>query len=339
MSDTSPVLGLPYIQPSQAQKHVTHNEALRVLDAVVQLSVLARDVSLPPAGAVEGDRYLVASSGHGAWAGRGDAIAVFDGVTWTYLTPKAGWQAYVIADAGIVVFDGLSWQKPDLGMVSSLGVNTSADTINRLAVSSEAVLLNHAGRGHQLKVNKAARADTSSLLFQTGFSGRAEIGLAGDDHLAVKVSADGANWNDALRIDAETGSVSMGKQPFFVAKGNGDWATIATANTDLVFPEVLAQRGGVYDSATGIFTAPTGGLYCFLINAVLGDSTDGRVSFSLNGATGTARMQSLSGNMPLSFTVVMPLDTADRVTCRTGDINQDLTYLQSHSTFSGWKVF
>ena len=40
MSQTSPVLSLPYIQPAQAQKHVTHNEALRILDAITQLSVI-----------------------------------------------------------------------------------------------------------------------------------------------------------------------------------------------------------------------------------------------------------------------------------------------------------
>lgn len=32
-------LQLPYIAASQAQKHVTHNEALVLLDALVQLAV------------------------------------------------------------------------------------------------------------------------------------------------------------------------------------------------------------------------------------------------------------------------------------------------------------
>ncbi len=48
MSDTSPILGLPYLQPSQAQKHVTHNEALQVLDVVTQLVVEAFDADTPP---------------------------------------------------------------------------------------------------------------------------------------------------------------------------------------------------------------------------------------------------------------------------------------------------
>jgi hypothetical protein len=36
-AETTDILSLPFIMPSQAQKHVTHNEALKTLDAVVQL--------------------------------------------------------------------------------------------------------------------------------------------------------------------------------------------------------------------------------------------------------------------------------------------------------------
>lgn len=35
MSDLSARLDLPLIKPSQAQKHVTHNEALQILDGLV----------------------------------------------------------------------------------------------------------------------------------------------------------------------------------------------------------------------------------------------------------------------------------------------------------------
>jgi hypothetical protein len=49
MSTVSPNLSLPYIQQNQAQKHVTHNEGMRLLDGVVQLSVLSRAQTAPPA--------------------------------------------------------------------------------------------------------------------------------------------------------------------------------------------------------------------------------------------------------------------------------------------------
>ena len=48
MSDTSATLSLPYLMPAQAQKHVTHNDALDRLDLVVQLVVTAFDATNPP---------------------------------------------------------------------------------------------------------------------------------------------------------------------------------------------------------------------------------------------------------------------------------------------------
>ena len=56
MSDATNHLLLPYILAAQAQKHVTHNEALRILDGLVHLSVLDRDLTAPPASPADGDR-------------------------------------------------------------------------------------------------------------------------------------------------------------------------------------------------------------------------------------------------------------------------------------------
>ncbi|MEM8773682.1 MAG: DUF2793 domain-containing protein [Pseudomonadota bacterium] len=204
---SSLILNLPYIQPSQAQKHVTHNDALRVLDHIVQLAVLARNLTTPPADPAAGDRYVVATGAQDVWAGHDSEIAIFDGNDWVFVPAREGWHAQDLGTGARIVFASGTWQTADLGAVDTLGVNASADPVNRFAVSSEAVLLNHEGAGHQLKVNKAASGDTASLLFQTGFSGRAEMGTAGNDDFSIKVTADGANWNDALVIDAATGEV------------------------------------------------------------------------------------------------------------------------------------
>ena len=48
MSELSPRLALPLIQPAQSQKHVTHNEALDRLDVVVQLVVQEFGANIPP---------------------------------------------------------------------------------------------------------------------------------------------------------------------------------------------------------------------------------------------------------------------------------------------------
>ena len=209
MTDTSPALSLPYIQPSQAQKHVTHNEALRILDAVTQLSVQSSTLTQAPAVPVSGDRYLVGFGATGDWAGQDRKIAVHDGTGWTFFQPGDGWRADVIPTGVQLRFNGTSWidALPDLQNIPHVGIVATADAVNRLSVSSPATLLNNAGAGHQLKINKATGADTASLLFQNGFSGRAEMGLAGSDDFSIKVSADGATFHDALTVEASSGAL------------------------------------------------------------------------------------------------------------------------------------
>ncbi len=75
--DITPNLELPFILPSQAQKHVTHNEALRRLDAVVHLAVAGRDLASPPAEPEDGERHIVAADAAGEWTGHTGQIAAF----------------------------------------------------------------------------------------------------------------------------------------------------------------------------------------------------------------------------------------------------------------------
>ena len=209
MSETTANLEMPYILPSQAQKHVTHNEALQRLDAVTQLTITA-SVAAPPATPAEGDCYLVAASPTGAFAGKSGKLAFRQDGSWIFITPKRGWRAWFIADSSLKIHDGSGFAAYDaLGAHAFFGINTSADTTNRLAVSASATLLSHDGDDHRLKINKNAAGNTASLLFQSNWSGRAEFGLAGDDDFRVKVSADGSAWHDALAIDRASGSVAL----------------------------------------------------------------------------------------------------------------------------------
>ena len=78
--DDTPNLGLPNILAAQSQKHVTHNEAIRALDVVVQLAVLDRDLATPPVSPAEGDRYIVATSPTGNWDGEAGNVAALRAV-------------------------------------------------------------------------------------------------------------------------------------------------------------------------------------------------------------------------------------------------------------------
>jgi hypothetical protein len=214
--DPTPNLQLPYIYAAQAQKHVTHNEAIRMLDALVQIAVADRDLTAPPATPAEGARYIVAASATGAWAGRDGEIAAWQDGAWAFYPAAAGWLAWVADESRLVVWNGTAWTEAATQSTNPtplVGVNATADATNRLAVSSPASLLNHAGAGHQQKINKATPADTASVLYQTDFSGRAELGLAGDDDWRLKVSADGASWSEAVRVERATGRVYLPATP------------------------------------------------------------------------------------------------------------------------------
>ena len=299
MSTTeSPNLLLPYILPAQAQKHVTHNEAVRALDAIVQITVLDRNLSTPPASPADGDRYIIAASPTGAWAGQVGKIAAFQDGAWAFYTPREGFVAWIADEDVLLAYTGTVWSMAGTsgpagaagptgatgpagatgstgatgpaGVTGStgvagapgatgpagsagatgatgatgpgvpvggatgkvlakataanfdtawvdvtvnptplVGVNATADSTNRLSVSAPATLLNNAGNGHQLKINKNASADTASLLYQSNFSGRAEFGTTGDDNLHLKVSPDGTVWKEALVVDRTSGAATF----------------------------------------------------------------------------------------------------------------------------------
>lgn len=218
-------LGLPLIATAQAQKHVTHNEALHRLDALVMLAVVDRDLVAPPASPAEGDRYLVRAIGSGAFAGHDNAIAHYIDGGWEFYAPATGWLCWIADESVLVTWHAGAWQSVggggggggtgELQNLTLLGVGTTADATNPLAakLNNSLWVAKSAAEGGsgdlRYKLSKESAAKTLSLLFQTAYSGRAELGLAGDDNLRIKVSADGTTWLDALVVDRTTGSVAL----------------------------------------------------------------------------------------------------------------------------------
>ncbi|MCX5478443.1 DUF2793 domain-containing protein [Kaistia geumhonensis] len=83
-------LKLPYLAASQAQKHVTHNEALTILDALVSARALDKDTASPPGGASDGDAYIVPVGATGAWSGWDNSFAERQDGIWRRFLPFDG---------------------------------------------------------------------------------------------------------------------------------------------------------------------------------------------------------------------------------------------------------
>lgn len=123
MDETSR-LKLPLVQAAQAQKHVTVNEALLRLDALGQLILASRSVSVPPATAAEGAVYAVATGAVDAWQGQEGLLAMFLGGGWVFLSPETGWRAWIADEGLFATFGGTGWQAGVLAL-SGNGASTA----------------------------------------------------------------------------------------------------------------------------------------------------------------------------------------------------------------------
>lgn len=288
MSEITVNLQLPYILPSQAQKHVTHNEALQKLDAVTQLTVVST-MPTPPGDPADGSCYAIADTPTGIFSGKAGQLAFRQDGDWIFIRPRAGWRGWFLTDAVMKIHDGTQWSTYDaIGTPDRIGINTSADGVNRLAVAADATLFTHDGQGHQLKLNKAAAADTASLLFQTGYSGRAEMGLSGSDTFALKVSADGASWTTALDVTVD-GQVLMPCRPLVRASRNGGTVTPASGSqTGFAVPS-LAQGGFTLGAAVGgggnSLIAPVTAAYLIVLGVEANPTGAFSVAVMRNGTT------------------------------------------------------
>lgn len=430
MADT-PNLVLPYLAANQSQKHVTVNEALRRLDALVQITVQSAALAAPPGSPTEGQRWILSAAPTGAWAGHAGQIAAWQDGAWAFYIPLDGWTAVDISTDTLLMFNAgtgiwiglitgvfsdaaftlqddidptkqarfqiagftagslrifslpdatttlaglsvaqtfaskqtLSAANNDLGTATSSGTtnlasgatlsgNTktvnigtggvsgsttnisigsavagalgtlsiyspavtfgssvssiamtaanvsalylglggaTADATNRFSINAPASLFNHAGAGHQVKVNKAAATDTGSFLFQTGFSGRAEFGLTGSDDFQIKVSNDGATWFNALQLERTSGRVR---------------AMVALQlNPNAGDPGTVADGDLWYNSSTGKFRGRQGGVSIDLAGGSAATAIYGvlQANYTLTSVTSAQKLFNWSTNGALSL--------------------------------------
>lgn len=236
-------LVIPLVASNQAQKEVTVNAAIATIDVILNTGAIDRGLNTPPVSPLDADLYIVGSSPTGVWATHANKIAYYQ-TSWKFITPNEGMTLWVKDEDKNYTYNGSAWivtsinglddlsdvaitsvatndvlqyngtnfvNKQNLDSLSRVGINTASDATNKLSVNSSAVLFNHNGADSQVKINKNAAGNTASHLFQTGFSGRSEFGLIGDDHFQVKVSNNGSTWYQSYVITNNTGDIDFKK--------------------------------------------------------------------------------------------------------------------------------
>ena len=186
----SPLLKLPYLAAEQAQKHVTVNESLRMLDALVQASVQACDVLAPPDNPKAGARYLLGANPEGAWAEQGGALAAWQDGAWAFFAPQPGWRIWDEKESASLVYDGARWRRlesaaPSLWRITEWEHAFAAGPTQTIApgATAGALIL-----GASLRVQAALAGPASWSLGVSGDPNRYGQGLAlaqGSTHQAA----------------------------------------------------------------------------------------------------------------------------------------------------------
>jgi len=247
---TTDKLALPFLQPGQALKTITHNEALQRLDTGLYLSCSNMNASELPATPEPNETLILSDATESEHAGD---IGVFQNGVWLWFTPKAGWSIWDAAADSLRIYDGGAWVGAAPNTLPEtmplLGLNSAASETQRLAVASESSLFTHDGQSHRISINRAAETDTASLILQTNYAGEAELGLTGSEGFSLKTSPDGANWTERLSTPKDFAGI---RAPAF-----GSMRLTITNDTALFLetPDPTVNRSGLIAYDTG--TTPT----------------------------------------------------------------------------------
>ncbi|KQN19389.1 hypothetical protein ASE86_12940 [Sphingomonas sp. Leaf33] len=128
-------LGLPLLVPGQAQKEMTHNEALTLLAIAVQPSVLALGMTTPPADPATGACWIVGPVPTGAWAGQANAIAGWTIGGWRFVPPHSGFSVHVAPLGRQATFRSGTWSiQREPGAIVAPSAGDVIDTQARTAI-------------------------------------------------------------------------------------------------------------------------------------------------------------------------------------------------------------
>lgn len=357
MADTSSSLSLPFIQPSQAQKHVTHNEALRILDVVTQLSVAADDQTAPPASPADGARYIVEENGSDDWAGHDGEIALFEDGAWRFFVPRAGWRAFVVSREALVAYDGSEWLDLDSSELEEietfgLGMTSLPDAPFSAKVNAAlwtALYQADGGTGDMMStLNKEATGNDAGLVLQQDFQTRALFGLFGTNNLRLATSDDGTTFYDGLILNSGSGIVDQPRLPRFKGKTNFDNYGAADVWTRIAINDMAYNEQVAFDAGSNEFTAAVSGTYMMgaLLTFKADASTASRIGARLvvNGSDPVVGSQvestgaHVSERTTVSIQTMVALNAGDTVELQGILRNQPGYFMADRTDFWGYKV-
>ncbi len=193
MTDT-PRLALPAIEAAQAQKHVTHNQALVLLDVLTQLAVESRTLTVPPTAPADGACYIPALGASGAWSGWDGQIALFSGGGWLRVLPVSGLKAWVKEERLTLTYEDGMWR-------DGIALTANGGRVTLRAKEEELTL-----SGAFVETADAAFIANRAIVL--GVSSRTTLAITGATSYGVGVNGNTGQFGDLLGITQ--GSTNIG---------------------------------------------------------------------------------------------------------------------------------
>ena len=192
-------LNLPHILTAQAQKEVTHNDALNLLDMFIRPTVLEMAKDTPPASPNVGDSYIVGAAPTDEFIDHEQHIACYSNNGWLVATPFKWLDVVNEADATRYLYDGTTWVQYGFILQDSgeyLRIERQAETLTALDGASVNTTIEIPNRATVLAVNcRVTTAITGASSF--------DIGVTGDT----------ARYGDNIAIALDTTNIGVTQHP------------------------------------------------------------------------------------------------------------------------------
>jgi hypothetical protein len=274
MPDATTNLALPFLAAAQAQKHVTVNESLLRLDALVQAVVESATLAAQPASPADGTLYILPPGKSGAaWGPMANgALAYYRDGVWEALAPRHGFRVWV-RDAEILqVFDGTTWRRAArerLAAARTYYVRADGDDANdgraNTAAGAFATISRGLGavrddldlNGYDVVVQVAAGTFTETLSLQGDWIGagsvtlRGNVGAPANVTLRTTTTADVLVLADGARLALEGVTLASPGGGALARVSCGARLSISGAISigATAGPHVVAVQAGVVDIA------------------------------------------------------------------------------------------
>lgn len=285
----SPRLTLPYIEQNQAQKEITHADALNILDGLVQSVVRGIGQNIPPTTPVNGDLFVVGATPIGAWAGQANKIAHYVGTGWQFRTAFNGTLVYSREVDALYYFNGTSWLAYGVDRVQTISADSevplSAIKLIAADLSSDSVALRLPGstfvpNGHKLQFKITEQATSYDLTL-----------FAAENRLLHSSDLSNAAW--AKSQSAITANAMPGPYAQASAQKLTELATSATHEAS----QSYSKGAGVTKIAVSCYyrASERNDAYIYVDDG----TTTNRITTRINLTNGTIPVQSSAGTFTL----------------------------------------